>query len=67
MARTKVVAVYQPNDGETFQVVVEIGSGYPDAVAEARAQAVRGVHELIADARAQYGEVTESRDVGGTA
>ena len=50
-------ATYKPNDVELFQVTVRGEASYPDALDECRAQAVKGVHELIAAARAEYGEV----------
>lgn len=48
----KVLATYKTNEGELFQCSVSSGV-YPDAIDEARAQAVRGVRELLADALAK--------------
>ena len=55
MSRHSVTATYKPCAAETFQVTVTAASGYPDAIDEARAQAVRGIHDMMTDALEQYG------------
>jgi hypothetical protein len=52
--RSSVTASYQPSPGETFQVRVEAADAYPDAIDEARTQAVRGVTELMVSAQANW-------------
>ena len=51
--KTSVTAIYQASSEERYIVTIDIDNDYPDAIAEARANAVRGVHELLADAIAQ--------------
>ncbi len=50
MSRTTRVAAtikHTDPDGETmFQVYIDVANGYPDALDEARCQAVRAVKEL---------------------
>ena len=62
MRKTQVTATAKPSAEETYQVSITIATGYPDALDEARAQAVRGVSELIADAIKQYGRPVTSDD-----
>jgi hypothetical protein len=53
--RCEVVVTYRPNgDGELFQASVSLAAAYPDALDEARMQAVKAVAELIREALAQY-------------
>ena len=58
-AKTSITAIYQASEAERYIVTVEIANDYPDALATARAEAVRGVHELLADAIAQAGVGTQ--------
>lgn len=51
-SKVKVIATYRPNDAEVYQCVVTLDA-FPDAIDEARSQAVRGVHDMLADAIAQ--------------
>ena len=53
MKRTTITAVYQANEAERYAVTVKIPNDYPDALATARAEAVRGIHDMLADAIAQ--------------
>lgn len=53
---TKVTAMYRANESEIYSVEVKVASGYPDALDEARAQAVRGVREMLASAIALSAE-----------
>lgn len=53
MKRAEVSAAYIANETERYVVTVKIPASFPDAVDEARTQAVRGVHELLTDAIAQ--------------
>lgn len=52
-AKNCVTAMYQANEAERYVVTIQIANDYPDAMATAGADAVRGVHELLADAIAQ--------------
>jgi hypothetical protein len=52
--RSAVQVTYQPCPGEAFVVEVVAADGYPDALDEARSQAVRGITELIYAALAAY-------------
>lgn len=55
--RTEVVLTHRPNDdGEMYQVAVRIDVVSPDSLDEARKQAAKGMHDLVADLREQYGE-----------
>ena len=56
----EVTATFKPCPAETFQVTVRASSGYPDAMAEAKALAVAGVHDLIADVLVQYRDRAEA-------
>ena len=55
MKGSTVTVTYEPTDGERFAVSVSVPGSYPDHVDEARAAAVKAMHELVADALAQYG------------
>lgn len=57
--KSSVTAIYQANEAERYICTVELAANYPDAIDEARTQAVRGVHELLADAIAQAGVGTQ--------
>ena len=48
MAKTSITAVYQAGEHERYACTVKVGNGYPDALNEARTQAVRGVSEMLA-------------------
>jgi hypothetical protein len=50
--RTSITATYRPNESEAYQCTVSIPHDYPDALDEARAQAVRCVREMLTDAMA---------------
>lgn len=43
-----VIVQHQWSDGSVTTVEVEVESDYPDALAEARATAVRGLAEVVA-------------------
>ena len=60
--RSSVSATYQPCPGEAFVVEVTAHDGYPDALDEARTQAIRGVTELMAAAQAVWPH--ETAEVG---
>lgn len=50
--RAKILATYRTNEGEVFQVAASAPASFPDVLDECRAQAVRGVRELLAEALA---------------
>lgn len=52
--RSKVAALYRLTDGDVFQVTVTAADCYPDALSQARAEAVRGVTELVAVHKAAW-------------
>jgi hypothetical protein len=54
--RSKVTATYQPCPGEAFEVTVSGDPTFPDVYDELRAQAVRGVTELMYAAIGAYPE-----------
>lgn len=60
--RSSVTATAKPSADETYQVTVTCATGYPDALDEARTQAVRGVSDLVADAIKQYGREIPAED-----
>lgn len=57
----EITATYKPNPGETYQVTVRATSGYPDAMAEARAQAVRAIDDMLANVLGKYGVETSDQ------
>lgn len=61
MKRSSITAAYVANESERYVVTVKVAAAYPDALDEARAQAVRGVSELLATAIAmvQAGEASD--------
>ncbi len=52
-SRTCITATYRANEAEVYSVTISLPVSYPDALDEARMQAVRGVREMLADALAQ--------------
>ena len=48
--RTSVTAMYQASETERYLVTVKVAGSFPDSIDEARAQAVRGVREMLASA-----------------
>jgi hypothetical protein len=46
--RSKVTATYRLDGGDLFQVTVTAATCYPDALNQARSEAVRGVTDLVA-------------------
>lgn len=58
MARVTVSYVFA--DGETIQVSVTGKRSYPDAIAELRAAAVKGLHDSLAELKAHQSLPTEA-------
>lgn len=48
--RTTVTAIYVANECEKYLFTVKIPNDFPDALDEARMQAVKGVREMLASA-----------------
>ena len=55
MKGSTVTVTYEPTDGERFAVSVSVPGSYPDAADDARAVAVRAMHDMVADVLTQYG------------
>ena len=62
--RSRVTATYKPSEFELYEVTVSAASGYPDAIAEARAQAVRGVKDMLAESLNAYREFADAETTG---
>jgi hypothetical protein len=52
MKRTSITATYRPNESEAYQCTISLPATWPDALDEARMQAVRCVREMLTDAMA---------------
>jgi hypothetical protein len=53
-----LVACYQLGEHESITVAVPLIANYPDALDEARTQAVRGISDILADTIRQGSEET---------
>jgi hypothetical protein len=56
--RSSVTATYRLDGGDLFQVTVKAATCYPDALDQARSEAVRGVTDLVAVHKATW--ITEA-------
>ena len=52
----RVTVSYEFADGEMIHVTAEGKRSYPDAMAELRATAVRGMHDALAEMRSAFPE-----------
>jgi hypothetical protein len=57
--RCGVTATFKPSEFELYEVTVSAADGYPDALDNARAEAVRGVQDLMAAALNLYRDLAD--------